>query len=255
LAVYLKGTGVKANVSITFVVSMLAAAFFAGCGIEEPLERVAKEPKPYTNRLPDAYKNMELKQTTSAEVLENIKLHKKELISQSESVVACWDEKKKTYQFWVTMAAFDEEDSTVARKYFLAVDEKPWHLHNEGQKMRFDCQMILDEKTLAEPYASENEKRIAIVKKMLDITRDDFLEVRKDSKVVDTGAMMTNQTIERILYVLSQSPQLATRLVEEGGMDFDHSTLDAGRVRLILCKNVAILKIRIGSVKRLWKME
>lgn len=251
----MKGTGVKANASIIFVVSMIAAAFFAGCGIEEPLERVSKEPKPYTNKLPIAYKNMELAQTTSAEVLEEIKLNKKELVSQSESVVACWSEKKETYQFWVTMAAFDEEDSTVARKYFLAVDEKPWHIHNEGQKLRFDCQIILDEKTLTEPYTSENEKRIAIVKKMLEITRDDFMQVRKDSKVVDTGAMMTNQTLERILYVLGQSPQLATRLVEEGGMDFDHMTLDKGRVRLILCKNVAILKIRIGNVNKLWKIE
>jgi len=251
----LKGTGVKARVSVTFVVSIIATVFFAGCGIEEPLERVAKEPKPYTNRLPDAYKNMELAETTSAEVLEEIKLNKKELVSQSESVVCCWSEKKKTYQFWLTMAAFDEESSTVARKYFLAVDEKPWHLHNEGQKLRFDCQMILDEQTLAEPYANENEKRIAIVKKMLEMTRDDFLQVRKDSKVIDTGAMMTNQTIERILYVLSQSPQLATRLVEEGGMDFDHLTLDDGRVRLILCKNVAILKIRIGKLKKIWTQE
>jgi hypothetical protein len=115
--------------------------------------------------------------------------------------------------------------------------------------------MILDEKTLAEPYTTENEKRIAIVKKMLEITRDDFMQVRQDSKVVDTGAMMVNQTLERILYVLGQSPQLATRLVEEGGMDFDHLTLDDGRVRLILCKNVAILKLRIGKVNRLWKIE
>jgi len=251
----LKGTGVKAYVSVIFVVSMFAAVFFAGCGIEEPLERVSKEPKPYTNKLPRAYKNMELRQTTSAEVLENIKLNKSELVSQSESVVACWSEKKKTYQFWLTMAAFDEEDSTVARKYFLAVDEKPWHLHAEGQKLRFDCQMILDEQTLTEPYTSENEKRIAIVKKMLEITRDDFMKVRQDSKVVDTGAMMTNQTLERILYVLSQSPQLATRLVEETGMDFDHPTLDSGRVRLILCKNVAILKIRIGNLKKIWTQE
>jgi hypothetical protein len=234
---------------------MLVTAFFAGCGIEEPLERVSKEPKPYTYKLPEAYRNIELKQTTSAEVLENIKLNKDELVSQSEGVVCCWSEKKNTYQFWLTMAAFDEEDFTVARKYFLAVDEKPWHLHNEGQKLRFDCQVILDEQTLNEPYANENEKRIAIVKKLLEIIRSDFLDVRHDSKVVDTGAMMTNQTIERILYVLGQSPQLATRLVEEDGMKFDHMTLDGGKVRLILCKNVAILKIRIGKLNKIWKQE
>jgi hypothetical protein len=241
---------------LLFGIIVLAGAFYIGCGIiEEPLERVWFEPKPYTNRLPRAYREIELKRTTSAEVLENIKKYKPELLSQSKSVVASWGEKKETYQFWLTMVAFDEETSAVARKYFLAVDEKPWHIHAEGQKLRFDTQMIFDEKTLSAPYTSENEKRIAMLKKVQENTRDNIMEVRQDSRVLNEGAMMINQTFERILYVLKESPGLAARLSEPNGLDFDHLTLGKSRVGLSLNNDIVKVKIRIGSVKKLWKQE
>ena len=245
----------KVFVSPAFIGSIIASVFFAGCGIEEPLERVLKEKKPYTSQLPTAYNRIELKQSTSANVLETVKQHKGELVSQSESVVASWGEKKNTYQFWLTMAAFDEEEFTATRKYFLAIDEKPWHLHAEGQKLRFDCQMILDEQTLAEPYTSENQKRIAILKKLHENTRNDIMQVRQDSKVVDTGAMMVNQTLERILYVLSQSPGLAEKLSDDKGLDFDHLTLGKSRVQMTLNDDVVKLKIRIGNLKKIWNAK
>ena len=231
------------------------AVFFAGCGIEEPIERVKIEAKPRTNQLPQAYNSIHIKQSSSAEVLETIKQYEPELISQSESVVASWGEKKQTSQLWLTMAAFDEEDFTLTRKYFLAVDEKPWHPFSEGQKLRFDSEMVLDEAVLSEPYPNENEKRIAILTKVLDNTRDDIMQVRQDSKVLDTGAMMINQTLERIVYVLKASPAIAARLGEPNGLDFDHLTLGKSRVGLKVDDNVARIKIRIGRVKGLWKEE
>ncbi len=248
----------KTSNYLLFGFIVLAMTFYMGCGIEEPAERVWFEPKPYTNKLPKAYRMIELKKTTSADVLENVKLYKPELTSQSQSVVACWAEKKETYQFWLTMTAFDEEDFTVARKYFLAVDEKPWHLHNEGQSLRFDCEIVLDAKTLSEPYTSENEKRIAILKKILEITRDDITQVRQDSRVVNQGAMMINQMFERVLYVLKESPGLAARLDDpNAGLDFDHMTLGKSKIGLIIddTNDIATVKIRIGQAKRLWKLK
>lgn len=251
----MKGTDLKAK-EIFLVCSAIAVLmFFVGCGIEEPLERVTPEPKPYTKNLPSAYNSIELSRSTSANVLDSIKQHKGELTSQSQSVVAGWGEKKKTYQFWVTMAGFSEEDFTVTRKYFLAVDEKPWHLGAEGQSQRFDCQMILDEQTLSEPYTGENQKRIAIFKKVFENTRDDIAQVRNDSRVLDTGGMMINQTMERILYVLNQSPGLAERLSEDNGLDFDHLTLGKSRVQMMLNGKVVTLKIRIGNLKRIWNTK
>lgn len=229
---------------------LAAAVFFAGCGIEEPIERVTLEPKPYVWQLPGAYKDIQIGKSTSVDVLEGIKQYKSEIISESKSVIASCGEKKKTYQFWLTMVGFDEEDFTVTRKYFLAVDEKPWYINwnikTRGQSLRFDAEITVDKNTLAEPYTSENQKRIAIMRKALENFRDDIMQVRQDNRILDTGAMMTNQTFERILYILDKSPAFATRLDGPKGLDFDHLTLGKGRVQMVLNNNVVTFKIRIG---------
>ncbi|OHB57210.1 MAG: hypothetical protein A2173_06475 [Planctomycetes bacterium RBG_13_44_8b] len=229
---------------------LTAAVFFAGCGIEEPVERVSLEPRPYVWQLPPAYRDVQLGKSTSADVLESIKRYEAEIISESESVIASCGEKKDTYQFWLTMAGFDEEDFTVTRKYFLAIDEKPWYVNwnikTYGQKLRFDAEITMDKATLTEPYTSENQKRIAIIRKSLEYFRDDIMQVRQDNRILDTGAMMTNQTFERILYVLDKSPAFATRLDEPKGLTFDHLTLGKGRVQMLLNKNIVTFKIRIG---------
>jgi len=241
---------------LLFGIIVPTVLFYGGCGIiTEPLERVQPEPKPYTNQLPRAYDKIRLNQSTSADVLEAIKQYKQEQVSQSESVVASYGEKKKTYQFWLTMVAFDEEDFAATRKYFLAVDEKPWHIAAEGQKLRFDAEMILDEETISEAYTSENQKRIAILKKVLENTRGDITQIRQDSKIPDTGGMMINQTLERILYVLNQSPALAEKLDQPEGLEFDHPTMGKGRVGMKLEDKIVKVKIRIGRLWQIWKKE
>src|SRR4030042_448617 len=208
----MKGICLKAISFLAIIFTIAAGLFVYGGGIEEPLERVQREPKPYTKQLPKAYDSIRLNKSTSADVLEIIKQYGQEFVSQSESVITSYGEKKKVSQFWLTMVAFEEEEFTATRKYFLAVDEKPWHINAEGQKLRFDAEVIIDEETLSEAYTSENQKRIAILTKVLENIRDDITQVRQDSRVLDTGGMMINQTLERILYVLNQSPVLAERL-------------------------------------------
>jgi hypothetical protein len=249
----MKGTCLKAISFLSIILTTAAGLFVSGCGIEEPAERVWFEPKPYTNQLPEAYGKIQLNESTSADVLEIIKQYPQELVSQSESVVACWAEKKKTYQFWLTMVAFEEEGFTATRKYFLAVDEKPWHIHAEGQKMRFDTEEVFDEETLSEAYTSENQKRIAILTKVLENIRDDIMQVRQDSRVLNTGGMMINQTFEGILYVLKQSPDLAERLNQPKGLEFDHLTMGKGWVKMVLEDKIVKLKIRIGRSKKGWE--
>lgn len=241
-----------ANLLLGLIIAS-AVMIFAGCGIEEPIERVTPEPKPHNKQLPAAYRKIHMKQSTSADVLAVIKQYKSEMVTQSKSVVVSWGEKKETSQLWLTMAAFNEEDFTVTRKYFLTVDEKPWHLGAIGQSLRLDSEMAIDEATLTEPYPGENEKRIAIFKKALENTRDDFAQVRQDNRVLNEGAMMTNQTMERIVYVLKESPTLAAKFDDPNGFEFDHPTLGKSRVGMTLNNDVAKIKIRIGSVKRSWK--
>ncbi|MEN6386747.1 MAG: hypothetical protein ABFD79_16330, partial [Phycisphaerales bacterium] len=246
----------KSNLLLLLAV-VSTGMFLAGCGMDEIGERLWFEEPPYTNQQPEAYRIIEPQKTTSAEVLEMVKQYDKELISQSKSTVACWGEKKDTSQFWTTMVTFNEENFTVARKYFMAVDEKAWHLHNESQNLRFDSQIVMDEQTLSEAYASENERRIAILKKIFEMTRDDFVEVRHDSRVLNTAAMMSNQMYERILYVLNESPALAQRLGEPNGMDYKSLVFDKSRAGMYIddVNNVVTTKIRIGDVKRLWNIK
>jgi len=244
----------KTSNCLLFGIIVASVLFYAGCGVEEPLERVQPEPKPYTKQLPEAYDKIQLNRSTSADVLEIIKQYKQELVSQSESIVASYGEKKKTYQFWLTMVAFDEEDFTVTRKYFLTVDEKPWHIGAEGQKLRFDTEEILDEEILSEAYTSENQKRIAILKKVQGNMRDDISQIREESKIPDTAGMMINQTLEGILYALNQSPALAEKLDQPEGLEFDHPTMGKGRVGMKLeDENVVKVRIRIGRLWQIWK--
>jgi hypothetical protein len=90
---------------------------------------------------------------------------------------------------------------------------------------------------------------------MLENTRDDIMEVQQDSRVLNTGGMMINQTLERILYVLNQSPALAERLNQPDGLEFDHLTMGKGLVKMVLDDKIAKLKIRIGRLKKDWQKE
>jgi hypothetical protein len=65
-----------------------------------------------------------LKLTQSADILPVIAEDQRELLSQSESVVASWGQNKKGSILWFNMIAFDEESLAAARKYCFAVDEK-----------------------------------------------------------------------------------------------------------------------------------
>jgi len=223
---------------------------FSGCGIKEYSEYIKKEKAPFTADLPNAYGDIAVKRSTSAEVLDRIKRDDIELISQSESVVACWGEKKKDSQFWLTAVAFDEESFTAWRKYFLTVDERARHLFSPGQKMLFQTEQVMGADVLGEPYSNANEKQIAIIEAILENVRNDITAVSADSRVLSVGDMMLNQTIERIIYILKKSPALAARLGEYEGLFFDHMTLGPSRVKLNLYGDTVTMKIKSGRVKK-----
>ena len=236
----------------------LFCVFFCGCfGSEEVFERVWSEGKPYTNQLPDAYDRVDLKETTSADTLTFIQRKKPEieLLSQSESVVASFGEKKQTKQFWMTLVAFNEENFTADRKYFLVLDEKPWHLLAEGQRLRFDTEMVFGRELLDAPYPNENARRIAILRQILENSRNDILQIRSDSQVLDAAAMVINQTIERLLYIFDKSPARAAWLDRRDGLEFDHPTMGWGKVRMVFDEDVVKLKIKVGRVARYFRKQ
>jgi hypothetical protein len=209
------------------------------------------EGRPYDSDLLESYYKTVLKQSTSAEVLAVIQKPDQGLLSQSESVIACWGQKKKSYKRWFNMVAFHEEELTVQRKYFFVEDERPRELIIlPKQKLRFDTEMVLDEEFLEQPFANENARRIAILQHVLEIYRQDIGQVSKDNKKLAASGMMVNRTISRILQILDDMPVLASRLTELDGLDFDHPVLGKGKIRMIVRDDIVKVKIKIGTVIR-----
>ena len=189
-----------------------------------------------------------LKFSTSADILNIIQEGEKELVSQSESVVASWAQAQRGSVLWFNMVAFDEEELTAVRKYaFLANEKVKGYYIVPAKKMRFDAETVLDAEIIEEPYATENERRIKTLKVVLESFNKDILQISMDSQVLKSSSMMVKQVLNIILVQLDQSPALAARLSELKGMSFDHTTLGPGRVRMVYTEDIVKVKVKVGK--------
>ena len=174
-----------------------------------------------------------------------------ELISQSESVIASWGEKKKTSIAWFNAIAFDEENMTAVRKYGFVVDEKAKSYYAFSVlNMRFDAELIMSPDVLEAPYANANAKKIAVIREVLDRFDADIMQITGDSQILDSSSLKIRQVLKGILYQMDHSPALAARLHEFEGMKFDEMNFGKGRVRMLIEGNTIKLKIKVGSYVR-----
>ena len=219
-----------------FLIAVTLCLMLAGCSTFDADEQVFSR-----------YYLTTLKLSQSADILRVIVQNEKELLSQSESVIASWGQQEQGSILWFNMIAFDEESLAAARKYCFAVDEKAKSFYIKPiQRLRFDAEVILDTQTLDEPYAGTNEKRIAALKKILADFKKDAAQVTFDSQDLYSASMMSNQALNTLIYKLDASPALAARLSEYAGLDFDHMTLGPGKVRMLIENDIAKIKIKIG---------
>jgi hypothetical protein len=219
-----------------------------GCVVRDTVVFLAPEGGPYDNEANDVYGKIQLKESTSADVLSEIHLPKHELLSQSKSVVASYGHKKEGYKRWFKMVAFDEDQLTVQRKYLFIEDERLKNLFVEPwEGLAFDCQQVLTPEVLGKPYADENARRIGILRWMLKSFRKDVDEVSEDNKDIWVCGALVNQTIETVLVRLDSAPALAARLSEERGVQFEHINFDKGRIRMVIKDDIAAVKIRLGA--------
>jgi hypothetical protein len=100
------------------------------------------------------------------------------------------------------------------------------------------------------PYANDNAKRIAIIKKVLEYVRGDIEQVAEEDKNLGTCGMLINQTMRTILVQLESSPLLAMKLNPVEGLDFDHITLGAGKVWMGVAGDTVSIRIRVDSYVR-----
>ena len=69
---------------------------------------------------------------------------------------------------------------------------------------------------------------------------------------VNRSLIPGNQTLERVLYILKESPALAEKLNKKDGLNFDHLTLGKGRIQMVVRGKIVTIKIRIGNLKKIW---
>lgn len=184
------------------------------------------------------------------------------LTSQSDTVAASLGQSKDGYKTWFTLVAFDEHTMTARRKYFYLVDEmagcstaaEPIRLltgHKPG--LRFDCQMVLQTEVLAQPYATEQARQIAILKQVAENLRRDIGELTgqtgkpsQGNQILIVSGMVVNQVFETVLLELSKSSVPAQEMTSKNGYQFNHISFDKGRIRLTLQDDIATVKIGLG---------
>ena len=192
-----------------------------------------------------------LKFSTSADVLNVIADDEKELLSQSQSVIASYGQKKDAQELWFNMVAFDEASLKAVRKYAFLVDESSGlYIVTKKRTLRFDARAVVDAKLMAEPFENENAHNIAILRDVSDKFHDDIGQLTFDSVDLNSAAMLTMNIFNTALVKLDNSPALATRLAREAGMEFDHMNFGKGNIRMIRQGDIVSIKIKIGQAAK-----
>ena len=192
-----------------------------------------------------------LKFSTSADVLNVVADNEKELLSQSQSVIASYGQKKDAAELWFNMVAFDEARLTAVRKYAFLVDESSGlYIVTKKRTLRFDARAVVDAKVMAEPFENENARNIAILRDVSDKFSDDIGQLTFDSVDLNSAAMLTMNIFNTVLVKLDNSPALAVRLAGEAGMEFDHMNLGKGHVRMTRQGDIVSIKIKIGQAAK-----
>lgn len=231
---------------------LLVIGLVAGCS--DPVAFFKREGPPTNQRVYDVYASTTLNRSTSSDVLAAFGTPGYGLLSQSKSIIALVGQKKQGYKTWLNMVAFDESEPIARRRYVFISDEKPRQLFvTPWEGVYFDCQMVLPKEVLAEPYANENARRIAILKQVGADTRKDAGEIGKDNKDVDICGMVIGQAIDAVLVKLKESPSLATLLSEPKGLEFVHASYDKGKLRMVITGDEVTVGLRMGSfAKKVW---
>lgn len=232
-------------------VIVVVCCLAGGCEPGDPFVFFTPEGPPSNKQIYAQYRQTTLKQSTSAEVLSLFGTPKYALLSQSKSIAALAGTTEQGHKMWFNMVSFDESELIAKRKYYFIYNEKPKQLFVEPwEGLDFGCQMVLSKEILDEPYADENARRIAILKKVDADTRKDTSEIGTDNATLSISGVMAGQAMESLLNKLDGSPALAARLSEPNGIEFGHTGFDKGRIRMVIDNDVVTVKMRLGSFEK-----
>ncbi|UCD52493.1 MAG: hypothetical protein JSW27_07625 [Phycisphaerales bacterium] len=185
----------------------------------------------------------------------------KQLLSQSDTMVALSGQTADGFKTWVNLVAFDASRMTARRKYFFCSDERATNTTTEpleslvgrGRGLYFDAQLLLDAEIRTTPYATDEARQIAILRWLADQFNADVRsltdsadEPTNANELVATAGMMMNQTFQGVLLTLGKSPGLARNLAGAQGVAFGHISLDEGRIQMLATDDAVALKIRVN---------
>ncbi len=235
----------------------LAGLVLTGCATVYVHDFFFETEKPAYAHILESVDEVVLGESTAAEVLEVIhKPEYDEILSQSKSVVASAGlSKRDDAKGWFRMVSFYEEAMTARRKYVFIYDERPKFIERTFSPMwegaLFTTEMALRSDVLDEPYATDNQRRIAIVKRVLENFDADIRQVDDDNEALHTCGRMFNQILRAAITELERSPGLAARLDDAEGMEFHHMNLRKSRIGMVLDDDIVRITATAGASYKL----
>jgi DNA-directed RNA polymerase beta subunit len=256
------------NHSLAFAVCcyacLLVGILLAGCTAVSSPAAAHSQQLSDQEELSAPYDQITLKKSLTLDALPKIlrsqsepasRLAGTELVSHSDRVVASLGQSPDGYSTWFNMVTFHEYRLNVIRKYFFVVDDRAGSLRTRSRRgLRFDCEMVLGKEVLGESYTSENARRIAMLRYVLDSICKDIKELGDDidvpgqyNKKLDVCGMLINQMFETVLVKLEASPVLAMRLSRVDGAEFDHINFNKGTIRMVVTDDTVAVRARFGA--------
>jgi len=252
----------KSTVAVRLFAVLLLGTLLGGCSTVSPWAKARQ--LSYQAKLSAPYDRIKIKQSIIHDTVPKIQrlqdelepgFAEAELISHGENVVVSLGQSKDGFKTWFNMVTFQEKELNAIRKYFFFVDDKARSIQlSPSRGLRYDCEMVIGEEMLAEPGTTENARRIAMLRNILNNFHKDINELSEDiavtdqeNKMLDICRMLINQAFEVILRELDSSPVLATRLSQPGGVEFDHINFDKGKIQMVVRADIVTVKIRLGA--------
>lgn len=240
---------------------LILGALLGGCSSEPSGRRASAFSQ---EELCEPYRQIMLKESLTIDALPKIQRFQSdrgpllggvEVFSQRRNIAASLGQAKDGLETWFNMVTFEMHRLNVIRKYFFLVDEDAAHFPARFRRgLRFDCEMVLANEMQEKSYASEDARRIAILRRVRENLRKDMTNLSADAnspdpddKMLSVCGMLLNQTLGMILVKLEASPVLAAKLSESPGVDFDQINFGEGRIFMTVAGDMVGLRIRIGA--------
>ncbi len=216
------------------------------------------------DRLAEPYRRVQLKTSTTLETLSlldapTVRLPPEDvavqLLSQSDTSAALSGQSTDGKKIWVNVIAFDEYRMTARRKYFFLSDEQPAPpAPLVPGALAFDAQFVIDPEVGTALYATDEARKTALVRSLAERFKGDVGKLagrpagaRQTDEIVATAGMMMNEVFQGVLLELDKSSALAKNLGNEDGIAFEHRSLGAGRIRLLVADGIGTVAVRINA--------